>query len=258
MSDLEAAWSDVSGTWVRVLGALVLLVSGWLLARGLGRLVTRAVQRSPEADPTLAPFLGQFVRVALLLCALTATLSALGVEMTSVVALLGAAGVTVGLALQGLLSNLMAGLALMAFRPFRVGDEIEVASTTGTVRVVGMFSTELTTSDNVHVFVPNARIWGTEIRNFARLDVRRCEVQVPVPNGAPADALLTRMVAAVAGVEGVAREPAAEGAVVEVRDGHTLLRVRFWTETRQASRVRELALASARRVGEDAGIWSRG
>lgn len=134
-----------------------------------------------KIDSTLVGFLGNLTYASVLVLVLVLALTQLGVETTSLVAVLGAAGLAIGLALQGSLSNFAAGILLIIFRPIRIGNYIEAGGATGTVRDIEIFTTQLTTSDNKLVIVPNSKIMGDKIVNHNALGTRRIELEVPVP-----------------------------------------------------------------------------
>ncbi len=155
-----------------VLLAIAILLLGYWIAGRVGRLITRAGDRYEQLDSTLFTFLGSIARYVVLAFTFIAVLNRFGVETTSIVALLGAAGLAIGLALQGAMSNLAAGVMLMVFRPYRVGDFAEVAGIFGLVDGIDLFTTNLKTFDNQHVIVPNGSIWGEKIVNHSHHPIR--------------------------------------------------------------------------------------
>ena len=147
-----------------MVGALVVLLLGLFVAKMARRWTANALKRT-QLDKTLIPFVSHLVYYALLAFVLIAVLSLFGIPTTSFIAVLGAAGLAVGLALQGTLSNFAAGVVLLFFRPFKAGDFVEAAGEQGTVREVGVFATALRTLDLVNIVLPNASIWGATIKN---------------------------------------------------------------------------------------------
>jgi small conductance mechanosensitive channel len=125
------------------------------------------LSRTPHFDPTLKSFFGSLARCLILTVTLLAVLSQFGIQTTSLVAVIGAASLAVGLALQGTLSNLAAGMMLLIFRPFRVGHKVQVDGSLGTVKELSLFWTELVTDDKVQIIVPNGGVWGQPLRNFS-------------------------------------------------------------------------------------------
>lgn len=168
--DLGILWGS------RIVGALLILIAGWIV----GSWAKKRVQNIKKLDSTLSSFLGGFIKYTILAVALVAVLGQFGVQTASLLAVLGAAGLAIGLALQGTLSNVAAGTMLLILRPFSVGDYIEFGSTGGTVSSLGLFGTELNTVDNKYVFAPNSSIWGTEITNYTRNKHRRQDLAIGI------------------------------------------------------------------------------
>lgn len=157
---------------MNLLTAIAILVAGWML----GNWISGRIKRLKKLDDTLKTFLGGLVKYGVLAIAFVAVLGQLGVQTASLLAVLGAAGLAIGLALQGTLSNVAAGVMLLVLRPFNVGDYIETGSIKGTVKTLSLFSTELSTTDNVHVFTPNNQLWNAAIMNFSRNKQRRIDL----------------------------------------------------------------------------------
>ena len=155
-----------------VLLAVLILIVGYWIAGRVGRLIVGAGERYAQLDSTLFTFLGSIARYVVLAFTFIAVLNRFGVETTSIVALLGAAGLAIGLALQGAMTNLAAGVMLMIFRPYKVGDFAEVAGIFGLIDGIDLFTTNLKTFDNQHIIVPNGSIWGEKIINHSHHPVR--------------------------------------------------------------------------------------
>jgi len=158
-----------------VLAAIVILILGWIIAAWLGRRVTRIGTRSKHLDDTLFNFLGSIVRYVVLGFTALIVLNTFGVQTTSVVAAVGAAGLAIGLALQGTLSNVAAGVMLILFRPLKIGDFVDVGGKMGTVKDVTLNYTELASLSNVQVIIPNSEVWGNVIENYSVYPTRRAE-----------------------------------------------------------------------------------
>src|SRR5262252_3553805 len=157
----------VSNT-LNALAAILILLIGLLLSGRADRLVVRMLQRTPHVDPMLQSFFGSIARYLVLTVTVLAVLSEFGIQTTSLIAILGAASLAVGLALQGTLSNLAAGVMLLIFRPFRIGHKVQIGgSSIGIVKELSLFWTELVTDDKVQVIVPNSGVWGQPLRNFS-------------------------------------------------------------------------------------------
>lgn len=161
-----------------VAGSLILVI-GWLTATWAKRLTTRALAHLP-LDLTLKPLLASLVRYAILIVTVVLVLGQFGVQTTSLIAVMGAAGLAIGLALQGTLSNVAAGVMILVLRPFRVGHFVQAGGQSGTVREIGLFTTIMTTRDLVYISVPNSAIFGSVIVNYTREPLRRVTFCVPV------------------------------------------------------------------------------
>ncbi|MCV2881654.1 mechanosensitive ion channel family protein [Actibacterium sp. XHP0104] len=174
--------------WVIQLGlnlvtaVLILIVALWLSGR-VRRRITNLPKKHKRFDTTLMAFLGSLAKYTVLAIAAIFILNRFGIETTSLVALIGAAGLAVGLALQGTLANLAAGVMLVGFRPFKLGDYVIAGGETGTVATINLFFTELTTPDNIQIIVPNGDIWGAPITNYSYNDTRRCDMLFGVSYG---------------------------------------------------------------------------
>lgn len=194
---------------VKILVAIVIFFVGQMVAKG-ARAGLRQLMIRAKIDSTLVGFLGNLSYASVLVLVLILALTQLGVETTSLVAVLGAAGLAVGLALQGSLSNFASGILLIVFRPIRVGDYIEAGGATGIVRDIEIFTTQLTTSDNKLVIVPNSKIMGDKIVNHNALGTRRIELEVPVPSDKDAFEICDQMQRLVTSDERVLRDPSPE------------------------------------------------
>ena len=157
---------------IRILTAIAILIAGWVV----GHWVSERIKSFNKLDGTLKTFLGGTAKYGILAIAAVAVLGQLGVQTASLLAVLGAAGLAIGLALQGTLSNVAAGVMLLILRPFNVGDFIETGNISGTVKSLSLFGTELATADNVHIFAPNSQIWNVEIFNYSRNRQRRIDL----------------------------------------------------------------------------------
>lgn len=169
----------VNGAW-NFLIAILILIAGWIVARWIGRWIHEVIGRSQYIDETLKPLISNFVRYAILAITVVAVLSQFGVQTTSLIALLGAAGLAIGLALQGTLSNVASGVMLLILRPFRIYEKIKVADVLGTVREIGLFRTELVTDDGTFISIPNTTIFSGTIINVSREANRRTNFTVEI------------------------------------------------------------------------------
>lgn len=157
---------------MNVLSAAAIMAVGWFGGKWVGE----RVKSFDKLDATLRSFLGNLARYTILVLAAVSVLQKFGVETASLLALLGAAGLAIGLALQGTLSNVAAGVMMLMLRPFKVGDYVEAGSVGGTVKELGLLTTLMDTPDNVRITVPNSQIWSAEIRNYSFNAQRRIDV----------------------------------------------------------------------------------
>lgn len=229
-SILNGAVDLVSVYGIRVLTAIVILILGRIAANVVAGGVRKAMGRG-EADPTLIGFIASLVRIGILAFTFIAVLGRLGIGTASFVAVLGAAGLAVGFALQGSLSNFASGVMLLIFRPFKVGDFVEAGGTSGSVQLIGIFTTTLHTPDNKKIIVPNAQITGATITNYSANDKRRVDLVAGIGYGddiAKAKAVLDRILAS---HPKVLEDPAPVVEVVALADSSVNFVVRPWAAT---------------------------
>ncbi len=224
---LETLLELLSVWGLKVLGAIVLLVAGRIGAGWARRIVRTALERA-KLEPTLVPFISGLVYWLVLAVVAVAALGMVGVHTASLLAVLGAAGLAVGLALQGTLSNFASGVMLLLFRPFRVGDVIEAGGAAGTVEAVGLFSTTVNTADNVKIIVPNSSIYGRMIKNYTANPTRRIDLAVKVAADDDLDGALGAIRGALAADSRVLGDPAPYAAVAEAGAAAVTLVVRAW------------------------------
>lgn len=212
---------------LKVVGAIAVLIIG-RMAAGMIRAGIRRAMTKAEVDPTLIPFVASLVYYVVLAVVLIAVLSLFGVQTTSLVAILGAAGLAVGLALQGTLSNFAAGVMLLVFRPFKVGDFVEVGGIAGSVVAVRIFSTIIKTGDNIMITVPNAQVWGGTIKNYNGFETRRIDLVMGIDYGDDIQVAVDTIQRIVTGHDKVLAEPAPLIAVANLGDSAVELVVRPW------------------------------
>lgn len=211
-----------------VLGALIILIVGWMIASWAARASRAALLRSSRVDDTLVPFLSNIVRYLILALVVTAVLGQFGIETASIIAVLGTVGLAVGLALQGTLSHLAAGVALLVLRPFRTGEYIDAGSQAGTVREIGLFATVLQTFDGVYVYVPNGQLANAAIKNYARTELRRIDVVVGISYGDDVEKALSIGRTLLEGDERILKDPAPQTMVVALADSSVNINLRCW------------------------------
>jgi len=214
---------------LNVVAAIAILVVGWVVAGWVARLVRSSTQRHERLDATLVSLVARIARWAVLAFTLIAVLDRFGVQTTSLVALLGAAGLAIGLALQGALSNVAAGVMILGLRPFRLGDAVDIGGSMGVVEDIGLFVTKMRSFEGVPIFMPNGRIWGNEIRNFSGAERRRIDLTVGVGYGDDLDQALAVLQAVVAAESRVLADPEPLVKVNGLGDSSVDLLVRVWT-----------------------------
>lgn len=165
---------------LNLLAGIMTIVIGIYISRKAGMMTREWLSKLKRIDKTLVPMIGALVRYAGLILTVVVALGNFGVETTSIIAVLGAAGIAIGLALQGTLSNVASGFMLLFLRPFKIGDWVETAGISGSVREIGLFTTVIDTFDNVFISVPNSQIWGSQIVNHARYGTRRMDLDIGI------------------------------------------------------------------------------
>jgi len=234
-------------------GALAFLIASWMVAGWVRRLVLRSFAGA-RIDDTLGIFLSNAARWAILIMALLAALGMFGIQTTSFAAVIGAAGLAIGLAFQGTLSNIASGVMLLVFRPFKVGDVINAAGVTGKVIEIGLFTTSFDTADNRRIFVPNALIFSGTIENVTYHEKRRVDVSVGTDYGADLDEVRAVLERALDSVEGVLDEPEPQTYLQELGASSIDWTVRVWCQTGDYWAVREAVTRAVKVELDAAGI----
>ena len=214
---------------LKVLAALAIFIIGRWVAKGVRKLVERVMGRG-KLDPTLISFTANLVYIGLLAFIVIAALGQLGIQTTSFIAILGAAGLAIGLALQGSLSNFAAGFLLIIFRPFKVGDLIEGAGVFGVVEAIQIFTTQLKTADNKTVIVPNAKLTDDNIVNWTVKGTRRVDLVMGIGYEDDIDKARKLMAEIIAEDSRILKEPATLIAVSELADSSVNFVVRPWVK----------------------------
>jgi small conductance mechanosensitive channel len=243
MTGLEQRWDSAANVVValvtnygfRVVGAILIYLGGWMASRLLYTAIVKLCDRSSRIDQTVTRFLANGARYGVLTFTFIAVLTSFGIATTSFVAVLGALGIAIGLALQGTLSNLAAGLMLVVFRPFHIGDRIEAGGIIGTVREVNLFYSELDTDENVRVIFPNGLLWGQIVKVPSRNDAERVEVKFIRPLGDDMGTAIERVKEIVAKDKRVTR--VAQIGAESVGDTSYVLIVRLWVPRQVAMEV---------------------
>jgi small conductance mechanosensitive channel len=231
---LEGIWTKIMelaalyGT--RIIGAIAILILGRIAVGIFGNIVKRLLKKS-NVDETLAKFVVSLTKIALLTFVLIAALGTLGIQTASFVAVIGAAGLAVGFALQGSLANFASGVMLIIFRPFRSGDYIEAAGISGTVESIQIFNTVLKSPDNKKVVVPNSKITGDSIINYSAKETRRVDLVFGIGYGDDIRKARQTLERILSDDPRILKDPAPIVAVSELADSSVNFVVRPWVKT---------------------------
>jgi len=215
---------------IKIIAAILILILGKLVASISRKIVQKAMQRG-KVDETLISFVTNIVYVAMMAFVVVAALSKLGIQTTSFIAILGAAGLAVGLALQGSLSNFAAGVLMIIFKPFKNSDFIEGAGIAGVVEEIGIFTTTLKSPDNKKIIVPNSKMMGDNIVNYSAYDTRRVDIVAGVGYGDDLDKVKTVLESILSSDDRILKDPAPSIAVLELAESSVNLVVRPWVKS---------------------------
>jgi len=211
-----------------VIGAIVILIVGFLIAGWVRGSVSKGLSKFKRVDETLRGFFSSLAYYAVIVFTIIAVLSQFGVETTSFIAVLGAAGLAIGLALQGTLSNVAAGVMLLLFRPFKVGDYVDGGGLAGTVKSISLFVTELATPDNVQIIAPNSQLWGSAIKNYSFHPTRRVDIALGIAYEDEIDKALAAIVEEAKKDSRVLGDPEPMAAVTDLGESSVNFTVRVW------------------------------
>lgn len=227
--------------------AIVVLIVGWFLAGLLSSMVRKRVNASPRIDDTLGNFAASIIKWLILLVTIIAVLQLFGIQATSLVAVLGAATLAIGLALQGTLSDLAAGVMLILFRPYKLGQYVDIGGTAGTVKDINLFMTELVTPDNVQIVLPNGKAWGSIITNYSTHPTRRVDFTFGIDYSDDIDKAIGIITELATADERVHKDPEPWVRVTNLGDSSVDLGVRLWCA---AGDYWELKFAMTKKVKE--------
>jgi small conductance mechanosensitive channel len=228
--------------------AVTFWAAGWA-ARFMRRTLNRVHRNAP--DPTLESFSASLARYAVIAVGLVAVLQQLGVQTTSILAVLGAASLAIGLALQGALSNVAAGVMILLFRPYRVGDVIETATRQGTVKSLDLLFTEIATPDNVKVMIPNSKVFGDVILNYSTHRQRRADVLFKVPLKTDLVLVLKRLRERAENDPRIRKDPAPMIEVTDLSEAFAQAAIRVWTAAADFGPVKTDMMLSAHLLAEN-------
>ena len=239
-SSLEASLGEMSvfsqellaialSSSVNILAGLGTIIIGFWLSSKASSIVRKQMSTLQRVDKTLAPILASIIRYAGFILTLVVALGQFGVQTTSIIAVLGAAGLAIGLALQGTLSNVASGIMLLLLRPFSVGDWIETNSISGTVREIGLFATQIDTFDNIYITVPNSSIWSATIINNSRHQIRRMDLDIGIGYNSDLNKVEEALITLTKDKR-ILSDPEPQFLVVDYADSAILVRLRLYAQ----------------------------
>jgi small conductance mechanosensitive channel len=214
---------------IKIVGAIIILILGRIGA-GIGRRIARKLLKKAKIEPAIISFVGSLTYFLILVFAVLAALAKFGIQTASFVAILGAAGFAVGFALQGSLANFAAGVLILVLRPYKIGDFIESAGVSGSVKDIQLFTTVLATPDNVKIMVPNGKIFGDVIKNFAGYDTRRVDMVMGIGYSSDIQKAYDIMMGIMKEDDRVLADPSPLIAVSELADSSVNFVVRPWVK----------------------------
>ncbi len=212
-----------------IVGALVLLIAGFIVAGFAERWSFSVLGRIHGFDNTLRLFLSKVFRYGVLILVGVTVLAQFGVQTASIIATLGAAGLAIGLALQGTLQNIAAGIMLLVLRPFRVGEYVSTGDLAGTVQEIGLFATELKTFDGLYVLAPNSQLWDKSVTNYTRNPVRMFELAIGIGYDDDMDLAMSLFAEMAAAEPRILDDPAPNTFISALGDSSVVVSMRYWT-----------------------------
>jgi small conductance mechanosensitive channel len=223
-------WDTLTTISMHLCAAALILVVGWWIARRVARSLNRLLASQSRLDATLRPVISDTCLWSIRVVSIIGALSQLGIQTASIVAVLGAAGLAIGLALQGTMQNIAAGIMLLLLRPFKVGDSIEAGTGTvaGTVEEISLFTTRLTKSDGICEYVPNSALWSNSIRNYNRNPTRRLDLEMEISARDDVDQALAALRTLAAADPRALQKPAPQVMVTRFDDSTAVLNIRVW------------------------------
>lgn len=213
-----------------IVGALIILIVGWIAARLISNFVRTKVKARESVDSTIAEFAADLTRYTILAFVIIAVLNQFGVQTASLIAVFGAAGLAVGLAMQGTLSDLASGVMLLIFRPFKIGDYVEAGGQAGTVQSISLFVTKFNTPDNVHIIAPNSDVWGSAVKNYSHNATRRVDIAVGIAYDANIDQAMNAARDVMVSDARTLDDPEPFVAVTDLGDSSVNLILRVWCD----------------------------
>ena len=228
--DSQKIISLVTTYAVPVLIALAILFIGFRIARAVALKSETAFNKAPNSDPGLSRFFASLIKFALMLVVVMAALSAINVDTSPLFGIIAASGAALAFILQGALGNVAAGVMLILFKPFKIGDEVEVGGERGKVSAIELTATRLTTTDNVDVIVANGKVWGGTIKNYTSMGARRLDRDFGISYDDDIDKAIAAITSAAAANPRVHAKPAPWAKVVNLGDSSVDIQLRAWCD----------------------------
>jgi len=228
--DLDKILSLVSTYAVPAILALLILWIGFKIARSIGSKAEGAFNKAPNSDPSLSRFFASLVRYLLMVVVVMAALGVVGVDTSPIFGLIAASGAAMAFVLQGALGNVAAGVMLILFKPYKIGDEVEVGGSRGKVTGIELTATTLSTTDNVKIIVANGKAWGETIKNYTAFGTRRLDRDFSVGFDTDIDTAITAITKAAATNPRVHSEPAPWAKVVNIGESSVIIQLRAWCD----------------------------
>lgn len=236
-----------------IVSAILILILGYWIAGRLSAGMKRLLDRQKRLDATVKPLLGNMVKYLVVAITVIAVLNRFGVQTASIIAVLGAAGLAIGLALQGTLQNIAAGIMLLALRPLKVGEYIQAGSLGGTVEEISLFTTTLTTADGVYISAPNSALWNQAITNYSRNGTRRLDFEVGISYDDDIGKAQEALIALMRADERIKDDPAPMTMVTALADSSVNINMRCWIATADFWAVKWDMQKGAKKAVEDVG-----
>ena len=227
---IDWAWNTLPGMATSIISAILILIIGLYVIRFLNKMLRKFFQKK-NYDLALETFLQSFISIALKIILFVLVITQLGVQSSSLIAIIGAAGLAIGLALQGSLSNFAGGVLILLFKPFKVGDFISAQGVDGTVKEITIFYTRLTTFGNQLAIIPNGKLSNDNVINFNAQSARRDNLKLGIGYGSNIKKAKEILLQICADYESIAKEPAPEVYVDGLGDSSVNLTLRFWADT---------------------------
>ena len=245
---------NVLGIARNLAASVLVIVIGIALSRGFGRLLKKASDSTLHADDTVTSILRHIVRYAIFIVCVIMILNIFGVNTASLIAVLGAAGVAVGLALKDTLGNIAAGIILIFMGSYRTGEFIEFDSFMGTVREINLFTTILETPDGIYISAPNSSVWGSPLKNYTRNGKRRMELSVRISLSDSIETAFQVMKGIIASETRFFRDPAPQVILQSIQDSYVNIVIRAWASTENYWDIYWMQMRNIKEKAEEAGL----